>query len=121
MTRLTGRYVLGRVVRLVLTVWMGVTLMFVIPRLGRSNPIDIIIAKLAAEGGTVNQSLVIRTPGGSAFISLCFISTSITCGTRSVSMKGSHSRSSPRRLTASSSGRLLGPSDWSSRRLCCRL
>ncbi|MYS85111.1 ABC transporter permease [Embleya scabrispora] len=58
MSRLTRRYVLGRAARLVLTVWLGLTLMFIIPRLGRSSPADAIIAKLAAGGGAADPSLV---------------------------------------------------------------
>lgn len=57
MSRMTWRYLLGRAARLVLTIWLGVTLMFVIPRLGRSNPIDAILARLAVAGGSANQDL----------------------------------------------------------------
>jgi peptide/nickel transport system permease protein len=58
MRRFSWQYVGSRLVRLVLTVWLGVTLMFVIPRLARSSPTDAIVAKLAAAGGSVNQDLV---------------------------------------------------------------
>jgi len=51
MARLSRRYVGGRLVRFVLTVWIGLTLMFAIPRLGASNPTDAILARLLTGGG----------------------------------------------------------------------
>ncbi|WP_426990372.1 ABC transporter permease [Pseudarthrobacter sp. Y6] len=58
MKSLSWRYLLGRVARLALTIWIALTLMFVIPRLGKSDPADAIMAKLAESGGSGNQALV---------------------------------------------------------------
>jgi len=58
MKSLSWRYVLGRVGRIALTVWIALTLIFVIPRLGKSDPADAILARLAQSGGGSNQALV---------------------------------------------------------------
>ncbi|TCO61105.1 ABC transporter permease [Actinocrispum wychmicini] len=51
MPRLSARYVGGRAVRLVLTVWISLTLMFAIPRLGASSPTEAILGRLLTSGG----------------------------------------------------------------------
>ena len=58
MKSLSWRYLLGRVMRLALTVWLALTLIFVIPRLGKSNPADAIMARLAQSGGSGSQELI---------------------------------------------------------------
>jgi len=56
MLRLSRRYVLARLGRFVLTVWFGATVIFVVPRLGRSNPVDAILGRLAQSGASVQNA-----------------------------------------------------------------
>ena len=52
-------YVLIRLGRFVLTVWLGATLIFIIPRLGSSSPTDAILGRLAESGAGVDNAQVL--------------------------------------------------------------
>lgn len=62
MTRFRDSYVVGRFFRLLLTIWLGTTLIFVIPRLATSDPTDAILGRMASSGSSVgNSAAVIAT------------------------------------------------------------
>jgi len=42
--------------RFILTVWLGATIIFFIPRLGKSNPVDAILGRLAQSGASVENA-----------------------------------------------------------------
>ncbi|MFN8225001.1 MAG: ABC transporter permease [Gaiellales bacterium] len=56
MRGISSKYLLGRLLRFALTVWLGATLIFVIPRLGPSDPTDAILGRLAASGASVDNA-----------------------------------------------------------------
>lgn len=56
MRGITLRYLLLRLLRFALTVWLGATLIFVIPRLSPSDPTDAILGRLAASGAGVDNA-----------------------------------------------------------------
>src|SRR5262245_61799917 len=56
MRGLTVGYVVRRVGMFVLTVWLGTTLIFIIPRLAPGDPIAAMIGRMTAQSGTVSNS-----------------------------------------------------------------
>lgn len=59
---LTKGYVLQRVFMWFLTVWIGVTLTFIIPRLGKGDPVSVIINRMMQKQGYVeNANEIIET------------------------------------------------------------
>lgn len=56
MRGITPRYLLLRLARFALTVWLGATLIFVIPRLSPSDPTDAILGRLASSGAGVDNA-----------------------------------------------------------------
>ncbi|HXV44776.1 MAG TPA: ABC transporter permease [Anaerolineae bacterium] len=53
---LTKAYVIRRLGMFFLTVWLGATLIFVIPRLAKGDPVAAMISRMSAQGGTVANS-----------------------------------------------------------------
>lgn len=49
-------YFMKRFAMLLLTVWLGITIMFIIPRLAPGDPIASMIARMSAQSGQVEQS-----------------------------------------------------------------
>lgn len=56
MRGITRTYLLTRLLRFVLTVWLGATLIFIIPRLSPSDPTDAILGRLATSGAGVENA-----------------------------------------------------------------
>jgi len=56
MAVLTRQYVLRRFGMFVLTVWFGLTLIFIIPRLAPGDPVSAMIGRLTAQAGQVENS-----------------------------------------------------------------
>jgi peptide/nickel transport system permease protein len=53
---LTRQYLLRRVLMWLLTVWLGATLIFVIPRLAPGDPIAAMVLRMAAQGAVIENS-----------------------------------------------------------------
>jgi peptide/nickel transport system permease protein len=53
---LTKEYVLKRVGMFLLTVWLGATIIFIVPRLAPGDPITATIGRMTAQGGTVENA-----------------------------------------------------------------
>jgi peptide/nickel transport system permease protein len=53
---LTKAYVLKRIGMFVLTVWLGTTIIFVIPRLAPGDPVEGMIGQMAVTGGNIENS-----------------------------------------------------------------
>lgn len=53
---LTKEYVLQRVLLWVITIWIGVTMTFAIPRLGRGDPVSVMINRMSANQGYVENA-----------------------------------------------------------------
>lgn len=56
MGRIPRSYVLNRVVTLLLTVWIAATLIWIIPRLSPIDPADIMLGRMAAGAGAVENA-----------------------------------------------------------------
>ncbi|MEM9813514.1 MAG: ABC transporter permease, partial [Pseudomonadota bacterium] len=56
MGRIPAQYLTNRLVTLGLTVWIAATLIWIIPRLSPIDPADVMLARMAAGGGTVANS-----------------------------------------------------------------
>jgi len=56
MRGITKGYVIKRFAMLVITVWLGLTLMFIIPRLAPGDPIAAMVSRLSSQAGRVEQS-----------------------------------------------------------------
>ncbi len=56
MRGITKGYLIKRLTMLVLTVWLGLTLMFIIPRLAPGDPVAAMVSRLSAQAGRVEQS-----------------------------------------------------------------
>lgn len=56
MRGITRTYLLKRFAMLLITVWLGLTLMFIIPRLAPGDPIAAMVSRLASQAGRVEQS-----------------------------------------------------------------
>ena len=56
---LTLNYIIRRFGMFLLTVWLGATLIFIIPRLAPGDPIASMVARLTAQGGQVEDSAAI--------------------------------------------------------------
>lgn len=50
------RYARARLVRLLVTVWLGATAIFVIPRLGSADPVNAVLGRLLAAGGSTENA-----------------------------------------------------------------
>ena len=50
------KYARARFVRLLITVWLGATAIFVIPRLGSADPVNAVLGRLLAAGGTTENA-----------------------------------------------------------------
>jgi len=53
---LTKEYLIKRVAMFLLTVWLGTTLMFIIPRLAPGDPITAMIGRMSAQGARIENS-----------------------------------------------------------------
>jgi peptide/nickel transport system permease protein len=53
---LTRGYVIRRLGMYLLTIWLGTTLIFLIPRLGKGDPVAAVVSRLQAQSGTVEGS-----------------------------------------------------------------
>lgn len=53
---LTVQYIIRRFGMFLLTIWIGATLIFIIPRMAPGDPIAAFIARLSAEGGRIENS-----------------------------------------------------------------
>lgn len=53
---LTKGYVLQRVFMWILTIWIGVTLTFIIPRLGKGDPVSVVINRMMQKTGYVENA-----------------------------------------------------------------
>ena len=56
MRGITPGYFLKRFAMFLLTVWVGMTLMFIIPRLAPGDPVSAIVSRMAVQAGQVEQS-----------------------------------------------------------------
>ncbi len=56
MAGLTPRYVLRRLGMFVLTVWLGATIIFIIPRLAPGDPVAAMVSRLMAQAGYIENS-----------------------------------------------------------------
>ena len=56
MGRIPADYLVNRLITLVLTVWIAATLIWIIPRLSPVDPAEIMLSRMAAAGGTVENS-----------------------------------------------------------------
>ncbi len=56
MARIPSRYLVNRLVTLVLTVWIAATLIWIIPRLSPVDPAEIMLGRMAAAAGAVANS-----------------------------------------------------------------
>jgi peptide/nickel transport system permease protein len=56
MRGISKAYLLKRFSMLLLTVWLGITIMFIIPRLAPGDPIASMMARMSAQAGQVEQS-----------------------------------------------------------------
>ncbi len=56
MRGITKGYLIKRIAMLLITVWLGLTLMFIIPRLAPGDPISAMVSRLSAQAGRVEQS-----------------------------------------------------------------
>lgn len=56
MRGITPGYFLKRFAMFLLTVWLGMTLMFIIPRLAPGDPVSAIVSRMAVQAGQVEQS-----------------------------------------------------------------
>lgn len=56
MRGLTWQYLLKRLGMFVLTVWLGLTIIFIIPRLAVGDPTDALLGRLMSEGGNVENA-----------------------------------------------------------------
>ena len=51
-----GRYLIRRLMMWLLTVWLGATLIFTIPRLSGGDPVAAMVSRMSAQSGTVENS-----------------------------------------------------------------
>jgi len=58
MGSLTKEYVFKRIGMFLLTVWLGTTIIFVVPRMAPGDPIQAMISRMSAQGGTVANAEV---------------------------------------------------------------
>lgn len=56
MRGITKGYLLKRFMMFLLTVWLGLTIMFIVPRLAPGDPVSAIVARMMAESGRVDGS-----------------------------------------------------------------
>ena len=56
MRRIPRKYLVNRLVTLLLTIWIAATLIWIIPRLSPVDPAEIMLSRMAAAGGTVANS-----------------------------------------------------------------
>lgn len=56
MRGITKGYLIRRLAMFLVTVWLGLTLMFIIPRLAPGDPISAMVSRLSAQAGRVEQS-----------------------------------------------------------------
>ena len=56
MRGLTKGYLIKRLAMFFLTVWLGLTLMFIVPRLAPGDPVSAMVSRLTAQAGRVEQS-----------------------------------------------------------------
>ena len=54
--KIPGRYLVNRLITLLLTVWIAATLIWIIPRLSPVDPADIMLSRMAAGAGSVENS-----------------------------------------------------------------
>ena len=54
--RIPRKYLINRLVTLLLTIWIAATLIWIIPRLSPVDPAEIMLSRMAAGGGTVANS-----------------------------------------------------------------
>ncbi len=53
---LTKEYALQRILMWLLTIWIGVTLTFIIPRLGKGDPVSVVVARMMEKQGYVENA-----------------------------------------------------------------
>ena len=53
---LTGRYVIQRVGMFLLTVWLGATIIFIVPRLMPGDPVTATVGRMISQGSTVENA-----------------------------------------------------------------